>query len=808
MRYLPYLFVLSLLATACGGGEVDGTDSQHPSSGSGGIGGANTGGVGGDTSSGGTDSGGHAGDGGSNTGGTSAGNGGNELGGQGGNTTLSVERWGARLRGADMAIRRSGRLLWIGSRALPDPYDGTLRGGLTRLDLDTGDVRIFETELPKGTYDDGEGPMATAEAFEDGSRTLIVAREGVLVRDGDSFSLHEIGSNATPYTIVLDRSGGRNRLWVGTNAGLFRLNADTLAQEKLVEISSLGGEPTKLAVDPKSGDVYAVITHQQGTTAAQITDEKITTVSPGKDGVDAGLLGEVVFSNKLNAALFSLRTWDASTGGILRWSGTKVERMLTEGQLAKAATGTASAFGAATLALDDDSGLLLVGGQIQSKGMLGLLGGGLAWVQLDTWKVAGLSMGRDGLPGDHVASLAYDPVNKRAYATLRQPCNELKLGNKSLVAISFRDEKTPRYERPILSGVRTFTKVGDRTLIGLRDDSPGLSCDGYPIQTGLYELHSNRSAELVALHTEGDSLISPDAGLTAMAASGERLAIGTFRDGGWIGIDGLGFAFNPTEFGPSLYMQDVVWQGDSLWIAGRATHMPSDPPSLADVGPRGAARLTLSGNKVISSEHFVSTTKNPGPTVGLPSSEITTVLPGKDGSTFLICATERASQSVLDRDSREIFLVDGQPREGGIALVKGKEVTVLTQPGEIPDPRAATLDAEGTLLLLDAKKGAFRFLNGKLSPLELPAQPPKGSVPISLWYGAQGLVATYDRGAVVSLAGQSKVIEGVGYVWRAFERGVGVLLLGSDEGILRVSTSVDPMEKAPGVAVLPAFQTP
>lgn len=831
MRISRYFLALSLVLLACGGDDGTPTDEQSPSAGGGGTAGsggagaggsnAGSGGGGSDAGFGGSDAGvggsdagsaGKAGEGGAGQGGSDvggAGQGGAGQGGSGGGEGLAVERWGGRLRGLDLAVRRSGRLLWIGSRALPDPYDGKLRGGLTRLDLDTGDVRTYEAELPEGTYDEGKGPMGTAEAVEDGDRTLVVAREGILVREGGSFTLHKIGTNAVPYTLALDRGGDRKRLWVGTNLGVFRLHADTLEQEKFYEAGSLGGEAVKLAVDPSSGAAFAVMYGDQGSVAARIEEDKIDQFSPGKDGVDAGILGDIVFSQKLGTALFALRSWDATTGGVVRWNGSKVERLVTEGQLAKASTDSYGAFGAASLALDDESGLLLVGGQISSGGPgSGLKGGGLAWVELASGKLAGLSMGRDGLPGDHVASMAYDPVSKRVYATLRQPCNELKLGNKSLVAISFRDGKTPRFERPILSGIRSFARLGDRVLVGLRDDAPGLSCDGYPIQTGLYELHSNHSAELIRLGSEtGEVLIPPDAGPTTMAVNGDRLAIGSFRDGGLIGPPEAGFFFNPTQFGPSLYMLDVAWQGDSVWIAGRATHDPSDPPALADVGPYGAARLFLSGNKVTNHLHYARAAKNPGPIVGLPSSEVTAVIPREDGSALLICAAERSSQLALDRATRELFLVDGQARKGGVASVTDKEISVLTQPGDAPDPRAAALDSDGSLLLLDAEKGALRLADGKVSAFALPAQPPDGAVPVSLWSGAQGLVATYDRGAVVQLAGQSKVLQGVGYVWRAFERGSGVLLLGSDEGLLRVRSSEDLPESAAKAAVLPTFQT-
>ena len=82
--------------------------------------------------------------------------------------TLSVERFGiGRLMGTPIAITRLGRTLWMGTRGNPDPYAGNAyRGGLVRLDLDTGATSAMQAELPVGAYYPfgDEGPVPTAGA--------------------------------------------------------------------------------------------------------------------------------------------------------------------------------------------------------------------------------------------------------------------------------------------------------------------------------------------------------------------------------------------------------------------------------------------------------------------------------------------------------------------------------------------------------------------------------------------------------------------------------------------------------------------
>jgi hypothetical protein len=82
----------------------------------------------------------------------------------------------------------------------------------------------------------------------------------------------------------------------------------------------------------------------------------------------------------------------------------------------------------------------------------------------------------------------------------------------------------------------------------------------------------------------------------------------------------------------------------------------------------------------------------------------------------------------------------------------------------------------------------FRLENGVFASVALPITPPLGSIPTSLWMGTNGdMVATYSTGAMVQLDGVTGFVDGVGYAWSSRERSDGVVLIGSDSGLLRVS---------------------
>ena len=742
-------------------------------------------------------------------------------------------RLGLRPRATGAAEHRlvSGRSTPTGSQRErqttidPERWIAGSRSKLGRLDLDTGDLKIFDAELPQVEHDVGtgviKGAVSTAGVLADGKLRIVVAQTGLLVigEDGKvtekAITLPDDAGDASPTSAALDRGGDRKRLWAATSAGLVRMNADTFAVEKVFGEAELGSTDVgSITIDPGTGAVYAVVYEETGTKLARVDGDAVTTLTPGDEGTPAGVIGDVVWSTKAGSAVFAIGSWSPTSGGVATWNGTTATTLATEGQLGAASRGEVTAFGAAHLTVDDTDGLVIVGGSMRATLPVGaLVGGGLAWIDLGTKAITGLSTTTSFTPGDDIGALTYDAKTRRTYIAARQPCNEHQLGVLGLIAVSFRADGTPRFERPVLSGVRSMAVVGDDVYLGLRDDLPGLSCFGFNVQTGLVKLLGNRAGEHVPLQA-GDDIL-PFAGPTAMAVESKgRFAIGTYRNGTFIGKPEKGHAFNQAgALNVSLYETDVAWtSSDSLWIAGMAVHDPVDGPELADVGPRGAALVKVDQDgKVISSKHYVLASKDTKDITGLPSGEIAGVAVAADGSSYLACATERLGARTHDRDLGEPFSLDGKVRAGGVAKIgTDGAITVIASSEVAPDPRGIALDAAGDLWVLDAEKGLLHREKDAFVAAKSQDGVPAGAYPRGLYRGANGDgVSLYDRGALVSLGGASTFISNAGHTWRAAARGQGVLLIGSDEGLIRVRVkgTTDVQEKAPEAGALPSFPT-
>lgn len=721
--------------------------------------------------------------------------------------TLDHELWGGRAWGPVMGASIIGRHLWYGTMGvyeLPTEPDQVtaMRGGIGRLDLDTGELRVFEEELPQFTYVvdpggtlDEVGPMPTAGSVADGERVLTVAYTGVIAIDGETLTFHELlpadGQPMEVRALAVDRAGGRSNLWVGTNHGLYLLDPDTFAEQRLLGEAELGSADVgRLAVDPATGAVYAAVFAPGASTVARVEGEQITALVPGA-GIPAGVPRDVVWSEQHGRAFIALATHAAASGGVVSWDGTSAETLAVEGQLAQAATGEAQAFGATLLALSEADDTLVVGGQMQSVFGSGIKGGGLAWIRLSDGAIAGLGGGKDDLPGRHVAALTHDAATGRTYAALREPCNEAQLRNVGLVAISFRKDGSPRYERPILSGIRSLTLRDGEVWAALRDDNPGFGCDGYEIRTGLVKLRANRSGELVPLRTvKGDDII-PYPGATDLDWSDAGdLAVATWKAGIFWGLPAAGAAINQAiTFGTSLESSDVEWlDATRLWVTGDATHSQGDPPALADKGPRGAALVTLGEDGLPAAvAHYVRASEDEKDLTGLPSANVMDVLVLADGTTLLACAAERYDVSWLDRIEGGIFVLAGVFREGGVAhILADGTIDVVADSKIAPDPRALALAPDGAVLALDAQHGAIRIEEGMAEKVDLPFPLPGDLRAHDLRLSGDDVVASLWAGAAVQLGGEWQMFGGVGHAWQALWRADGVALIGTDEGLLRV----------------------
>lgn len=765
-----------------------------------GTGGGGASGTGGTAGQGGATAGGAAGD--AGNGGSGGADPGGSGGAAGGGPELFIDRSGVRLRGPIVALTRLGRELWIGTNALPDIYaEAVQRAGLHRLSIDSGEVKTWEDELPKVNYGfDGEppqlGPVATAGVGLSGGARLVVTRAGLVQIEASGLltpkNITVDGDVAVPTHLATDEP--RGVAWLSTNKGLVTLDLATLAVKDFLSAQSLGGnELGALALDPATGAVFVTVYGQNETSrVVRVLGADRRALVPGEGGVNAGLVRGLVFSPKRGKLYVALSSFASTTGGVVAWDGGTSQNVVDEGELAKAVVGIPTpAFGTRSLAIDDVDDLLLVGGSLQSSLAGPSKGGGLVFVNLIDGRLQG------ALPGEQVDALAVDEETRRFYVSARFPCSEFKLRNKGLVALSFRKDGSLRVERPLLSGVRSIgQEANGDVLVGLRDDKPGFGCDGYPIQTGLYRVYGNRAGELVPLVSAApeEAGISVDAGPVTIDRSSEgRFAIGTFGDANFIGTPGgTGSVEAPVTFGVSNQLHAMRFlDPKTVWIGGRATHTPNDPPN-PDIGPRGAAKLSIDdAGKVTTWKRFTRGSADPKDVVGLPSGDIRATLVAADGNTYLLCATETASDNGTDREEGMPFVLAGKKYLGGVARVgKDDAVATVTDSTITPDPRAGALAPDGRLVVADVQKGLLAITNfaGPGAPTVTPilgaeAVPP-GAIPTSVWVGnGDDLVVTYDRGVYRNFGGEKIYTARDGYTWSTAAK-AGVVLVGAEDGLV------------------------
>lgn len=735
---------------------------------------------------------------------------------------LRVERIGGRLRGRPLALSIAQDFLWVGTSTLADPSNaGVLRGGLGRLDLARGTLDVIEDALPRVGDGIDVGPASTAEALTIDGTTYVVSQGGLLAVEGETVRVVPItdaaGEPLTAFHLAHDAT--RERLWVGTNGGLVVLDADEAIVRRVgadvLGAPQIGG----LAADPVHGAAFAIVVRDDFTTRlVRVSDAGALTnaIEPGTGGVPEGFVRDLAFDADLNGVYFTLSSWEPTRGGLLSWhpsaAGPTVDVLLTEGELATAARGEAIAFGATRLLLDTSADLVVIGGQLRPAGPLASPeGGGLVFAKLSSLgteapELYGLSAGTSTIAGDHVTDIAYDAARGRFYVALQQACNETRLGNAGVWAIRFEDGR-PVFELPWLSGVRDLAIHDGQVLAAIRDDVPGYRCEGLTVQVGLVRVRADGTGTIVPLAEggRGETLPTTRRGLTEIAVRGDAVAVTGYREDTWFGtLDDGRWAAGPLELGISLFPQALAWEtGDVVWVGGTAVHSSGDPESLADVGPRGVARVTLGANGSIESHvQYVRGVREPSEGVipGLPSSEVVEVLPMTNGRAWIVMGAERVRDGGSDRDDDyPVFSVGGAPRLGGVAIVDfdgeddregtADDHTIVEVAGapELPDPRAAALHPDGTsLLVIDATRGLVRIDESlALHVLALPFTPSSPHV-VHATEGAQ--VVGGAEGAWVTLADGAADVRDVGHVWSALRREDGVLYLGSDEGLVRVTT--------------------
>ncbi|MFO0745681.1 MAG: hypothetical protein U1F43_08410 [Myxococcota bacterium] len=750
----------------------------------------------------------------------------------GGGPYLANDRYGARLWGAVLGLSRTGRTLWIGTRGNPDYMDPSetprILGGLVRLDLDSGRVKVFaDDELGLedyafAGYDGLVGPVATAGVHADGDRVIVVAHTGLMAIEDDTVTpvvvhMPNDGPAVVPVNLEIARDGLRPVAWLTSDQGLLRLGVDTLAVEAVYTPTAVGvpaGDFGKLTVDPDTGTVFATF-FPTDASATRVVSVSVTgethVLVPGTSGLPSGRVGDVVWSAADHRVYIALAAWNAAQGGVVGWDGKdpatsgSATTLVREGELANG-----NAFGAQILAIDDVHHVLAVGAQVLGNPIASPKGGGLAWVQLPSAAgdpvrvVSTLQKGIDTpFVTMHLQAMTFDPDTQRLYIAVSDICSETRLRSRGVFALSFDDKGALRFERPLMSSVRAMGLLDDHLWVGMRDDNGGLACLGYPITNGFAAVTDGGVADLNLMHPSND-LIVEDPAVTAMDGTSEKsFALGTFRDGFYVGGLATGIVGNPAFLGPSLLTTDVLWDDatSELWLAGGTTHGNGDTPFLADRGPRGAAVVSIGPDGPGAATRFVRASDTAGEVTGLPSGEIMDLLRGPDGSVLMACATETVKDSDWDRSVQPVFKLDGQPRKGGVATVSAThEVTVLAGPDLAPDARALAWDKPGSpdakLLVADAERGLFRLDDGVATPIPTPGLP-ADAIPQVLWTSAAGdLALGTSKGLYLHWHGSTTVLDDVGFVWSVAAQ-ADHLYVGSDAGLVVIREAESPMVTFP-----------
>ncbi len=767
---------------------------------------------------------------------------------------LLISRKGDRLYATVNGLKVIDGELWVSTMHQFEPITEKPKGGIMRINLETGAVINHEKDMPTLTY--GNPPMTpeyeavvdTATVIKDGDRFLILALAGLVVYENGKFAYHQFKIDEKhifgPSGIAFDKE--RKTIWFSGMGGLLAVDSETYKVKKWIKDDVLGTLSTgRIALDPKTGAIYTAYVKEQEdpgpgpgpdgpdlplnnrirkTRRSGFPIQKVlkienyavtASVEVAENGLPMGYLGDIVWSKKKNALIIALQSLEPQLGAVVAWDGTNIETIATDGELSPIPENKGS-LGAGKLVIDPTGTLLLVGGQF-SSGMHGITGGGMAWINLETGKIRKLPM--DFPLFFQPNSMAYDPVTKRTFVAAYTPCNDRQLGNRGLYAFSFREDNSVRIERPLVSTVTSMFKDGEKVYATLKDDNSGSACmGGVAVQSDLLELKKNGFGEVVKLYSETNKRVYERVAAVTSDIRNGKVLMGLFPGELYFGdFDDINVV-NPTfgQIGTSKYFRDVKWRDDnSFWIAGSAQHSrgyngEEPDPNMANVGPRGAALVTLDDEGNIKEAfHYVLATRDEpeaNEKVGIPSSDVYQAVVAEDGSTYLICGTERNMPLGDLRLETDAYVLEGKKRLGGVALVKkdGSFENIIS--GEIlPDPRIAALKDDGSLVVIDKEKGPYIYKDKKTEAYDIGFEWKNTMTPNDLWIEKEDFAFMFNEGAIVKLDGIQKEIKEVGFTWDALKRAEGVLYIGTDRGIVKVMTedAADVTESPIGEAVDP-----
>lgn len=802
--------------------------------GTGGTGG--TGGQGGDAGSGGT--GGEAGSGGS--GGTAVGPKVNEIERQGLYLPAPAQ---TLLAGVNRPILITGyKGTYMPSAAMfgmadPASWDqGGMAAGLSILDTSTGKSRLYTTAdgLPMTEYADtpGGGTVGTAPFFDltwltPDQSFVAAAWTHVMVGtvDGEgawSFRSTTVRNPATTEDAVIIRVAVLgDEIFVGTSdQGVAVLDGATLAVKRWLDFG--GGKVAAYSMKNLELDVPVIAvasmpagvgkpTHVGLFAAGETTGEFIdlpegSTVIDMVGGTGALYIGAA--EADLKGVIYAL---------VQGQSARQLTTVVSSRDLA-AVHGTTMT--PSRIALDEAHQRLFVGAVMKSSSDRATAG----VVAFDL-----IATGQVALPGRAIvdrrrgeADLLPSQVNLlladaqgRVYVDGETACNEFAARPTGVFRIENigADPDDARLVRPWVSGVRSITvdPVEGNTWLGLRDENPGLACDGFTVQTSVCRLKADGSCEIYAPEST-----SPDNQMPALLSAPaiafgdparQQMAIASWRNATFVRMgNAVGQYMSQLEPGVSLEMTAAAWgEGGGLWLASQAMWDEGvegdgiDWAKVNDRSPHGVGYIEFADG-TISANYMRRFSRNQSDSKdydipGMPSNNAQDLiaLPGARHA-LVALGTERE----MVWWDHEIPQSNGVP--GGVAEIEGEEVRPFDPPDGLAwnDVVKLAQAPDGTFYALDAVLGVVT-LDLENHKATLFAEPAWGETvrPTALAVDGNGRVAVGTTSGLWIYGANRAVTRAVvgrahGTYWTMRFMEDGILYAGADQGLVRIALDEKP----------------
>ncbi|MEW5854879.1 MAG: hypothetical protein AB2A00_39245 [Myxococcota bacterium] len=754
-----------------------------------------------------------------------------------GPTVSAQERLGVYLpaRHRSMLTSATSSLAIFGMQGVPaspswfglTEMDPVVSTGLVVLNQDTGVVRLYTAAdgVPEMVYHDdiytyGAAPVPFFDLtwIEEGVSFAGASWEhlvkGVIDANGNiTFSSTTLrrDSSFTVDAKVTSVAVSDGELFVGSDQGVAALDPTTLEVLRWVELDpNVGAEWTYgMSAGTLAGPVISVVFGapneaptrvalvRPGQATAEIHGVDNTTIVTTTLGMDGAILVGALNSDgtgRIHAILEAINGVEVTTWATQEELTTPMRGEVTPGKLA----------------YDRTRELLLVGGVLEYGGT----GGGLVAIPTSPNGVRNdvaqdlmdpRDLYRHAIP-DQVDVLAVDAAGRWLVGG-RKMCSESRLGVVGTVRIE-QENGELRVSRPYVSGVRSVA-LGPQgeTWLGLRDEIPGLVCEGITVQQEACRLKADGSCEIFTPRTTPTlDFMWPLVGPAEIAfgdATRQEFAVATVRDALFV-REGQVTQVIQTQFDPglSLYLTSAAYgEPGALWL-GSEMHWEEyndpelDEEAINDRGPHGLGLLEFSteGRTTLSRRYVrkASDSLQIDEVPGLPSNHVHDVLP-LPGRRHALAATgiERLSRTY----DHELKAQSELNVHGGIAVINDDQVSTINPPDGItlgdvtdlalaPDGRIFALDAEAGVLLVDLEAGTSSVFAAASWTA------PERGLALAVDDSGRVAVGTTHGLLVLSPSGvPTRVAENRvhGWVWTLRFMSDGVLYAGTDQGLLRVA---------------------